>query len=218
MTAHESLISSISGGILCDSEICKIAARNNGEPLSPFFSTQRKIKINDHFAPSFGLGPATYDIRLGYNFRTYIDFSATVDQAKDYHNVIDISNPDTLLTDSMTLAQGEFYDLSPGAFVLAQALEYFKIPRDLVAIVSDKSTWARCGLAVQNTVVDPGFEGDLTLELSNHNFRPIRLYPGVGIAQIHFHRVLGRVRESYGDRNNGTGGKYQYQSGVTPPR
>lgn len=209
-------------GILSDSEIIALALRNQGQPLSPFFNQQRnamvKISGRNYPLPSFGLGAATYDIRLGYEFRSFIDFSAEVNQAKDFNNAIDVANPDSLATESMLLPEGEYFDLAPGAFILARAIEYFKVPRDIVAIVSDKSTWARCGLAVQNTVVDPGFEGDLTLEISNHNFRPIRLYPGAGIAQVHFHRVLGKVLTSYGDRKDQRGGKYQHQSGVTGPR
>jgi dCTP deaminase len=201
-------------GVLSDSELIKLYEQNEGIPLSPFFIQQR----SERHLPSFGLGSCTYDIRLGFEFRSYIDFSATEDQARDYTNAIDLANPDTLLTEQIMVPYNEYFDLSPGAFILAKAMEYFKLPRNVMAIVSDKSTWARCGLTVQNTVVDPGFEGDLTLELANHNFRPIRLYPGCGIAQVHFHRVLGDVNVSYGDRKAGKGGKYQHQSGTVGPR
>jgi dCTP deaminase len=203
-----------SGGVLSDSELIKLYEQNNGEPLSPFFTRQR----TERHLPSFGLGSCTYDIRLGDEFRAFIDISAQQDQAKDFVNPIDLLNPDTLLTDHIIIPYNGYFDLSPGAFILAKAMEYFKLPRQIMAIVSDKSTWARCGLTVQNTVIDPGFEGDLTLELANHNFRPIRLYPGCGIAQVHFHQVLGEVKITYSDRKRGRGGKYQHQAGVTPPR
>jgi dCTP deaminase len=201
------------GGILSDSELNKIALQNNGEPLSPWFSQQRR----ENSLPSFGLGAATYDIRLGYEFRSFIDFATEQGEQANLNNPIDLTNPDSLLTDHIMLHTNEYFDLAPGAFILAKAIEYFRMPRDIIGIVSDKSTWARCGLAVQNTVIDAGFIGDLTLELSNHNFRPIRLYPGCGIAQIHFHRVIGEITTTYAERHDNKGGKYQHQSGVVGP-
>lgn len=96
--------------------------------------------------------------------------------------------------------------LCPGDFKLVSSLEYVSIPDDLIAIVHDKSTWARQGLAVQNTVLEPGWQGFITLELTNHRQSgALTLFPGAPIAQIVFHKLDEATREPYN-------GKYQDQS------
>ena len=77
----------------------------------------------------------------------------------------------------------------PGMFILASTVERFKMPGDLVGIVHDKSSWARRGIAVQNTVIEPGWQGWLTLEISNHSVHSVSLKRGMPIAQIMFHRL-----------------------------
>lgn len=94
--------------------------------------------------------------------------------------------------------------LEPGGFLLASTIEQFEIPADIVGVVHDKSSWARRGLAVQNTVLEPGWCGYLTLELSNHSHIPITLYRETPIAQIIFHQLVRPVFRAYG-------GKYQFQ-------
>lgn len=94
--------------------------------------------------------------------------------------------------------------LEPGQFLLAATIEHFSMPADCLAIVHDKSTWARRGLAAQNTVVEPGWRGFLTIELTNHGPEGLTIYNGDPIAQIVFHR-LDRVP------NQGYTGKYQDQ-------
>ena len=88
-------------------------------------------------------------------------------------------------------------------FRLASAVERFDMPEDLVAIVHDKSSWARRGLSVFNTVIEPGFKGGLTLELVYHKWRPLRIPAGSGIAQVIFHQITEPARYN---------GKYQNQS------
>jgi dCTP deaminase len=94
--------------------------------------------------------------------------------------------------------------LEPGDFILASTIERFHMPTDVVGIVHDKSTWARRGIAVQNTVIEPGWSGFLTLELTNHGIEPVRLIRGMGIAQILFHRLDSPTTIPYE-------GKYQAQ-------
>src|SRR5262245_50368461 len=94
--------------------------------------------------------------------------------------------------------------LWPGRFTLASTMEVFDMPHDLAAVVHDKSTWARRGVCVQNTFIDPGFEGWLTLEITNHSWRFWRLKPGDPIAQIVFHRLDAPTKLPYR-------GKYQNQ-------
>lgn len=95
-------------------------------------------------------------------------------------------------------------DLAAGQFTLASSIERFRMPRNLVAFVHDKSTWARRGIAVQNTVIEPGWEGFLTLELTNHGRDRVQISAGDPIAQIIFHQLSGDVRQPYN-------GKYQNQ-------
>lgn len=94
--------------------------------------------------------------------------------------------------------------LWPGDFILASTIERFRMPLDLTGIVHDKSTWARRGLAVQNTVIEPGWEGWLTLELTNHGRQPLKIQREVGIAQILFHLMDEPTQLPYE-------GKYQAQ-------
>ena len=96
------------------------------------------------------------------------------------------------------------YFLAPGEFVLASSLEEFNMPKDVVGIVHDKSTWARKGIAVQNTVIEPGWRGYLTLELTNHSDQTVKIHPGDPIAQILFHRLDQETELPYT-------GKYQDQ-------
>lgn len=87
--------------------------------------------------------------------------------------------------------------LAPGEFVLASTIERFVMPRDVMAQVADKSTWARRGLAVQNTIIEPGWEGWLTLELTNHGGQMISLHEGTPIAQIVFMRLEAPTDQPY---------------------
>ncbi len=123
---------------------------------------------------TFGVGPAGYDLRL-----------------------------DTVSRDgTVETALGAW--LKPGEFVLASTLEGFRMPDDLLGVVHDKSSWARRGLAAQNTVIEPGWRGFLTLELTNHGKEPLFLEHGVGIVQVIFHLLDEPSQFSYN-------GKYQDQ-------
>ena len=94
--------------------------------------------------------------------------------------------------------------LNPGDFILASTIERFKMPNDLIASVADKSSWARRGLAVQNTIIEPGWEGWLTLELTNHGKETLRIEKGMAIAQVVFQKLDFPTEQSYL-------GKYQDQ-------
>lgn len=98
----------------------------------------------------------------------------------------------------------EDHTLFPGAFQLGSTLEHFDMPNDLVGIVHDKSTWARRGLAVQNTVIEAGWRGYLTIELSHHGQEVITVMAGDPIAQILFHGLVAATEQPYA-------GKYQDQ-------
>jgi len=100
--------------------------------------------------------------------------------------------------------------LMRGDFVLASTIERFDVPTDILAKVADKSSWARRGLAVQNTIIEPGWQGWLTLELTNHGYAPIDIEPGSPIAQIVFHQLSEPTELKYE-------GKYQNQADVPVP-
>lgn len=99
----------------------------------------------------------------------------------------------------------ERLSLAPGAAVLASTIEHFEMPDDVLGKVADKSTWARQFLAVQNTIIEPGWRGVLTLELSNHGERWIEIFPGMPIAQIILHSLDQPTNQPYA-------GKYQDQA------
>jgi len=103
-------------------------------------------------------------------------------------------------------------EVAPGQFVLAATIERFAMPADILGVVHDKSTWARSGLCVQNTVIEPGWRGYLTLELTNHSQKPITIAQGAAIAQVIFHRLDEPTDQPYA-------GKYQDQeAGPQGPR
>lgn len=133
---------------------------------------------------SYGLSQAGYDVR--------IDLKNVTQRSLVRHNA------------SGDACTGWFIELEPGGFMLASTVEHFDMPSDVVGIVHDKSTWARLGLAVQNTVAEPGWRGYLTIELTNHGHEPLRIYQGDPIAQVVCHLTDAPVEAPYE-------GKYQDQ-------
>lgn len=133
------------------------------------------VRTVDSKGMTHGLSPCGYDVR------------------------VEFSDSDSLRPED------RFMYLGPGEFKLASTIEKFEMPNDVVGIVHDKSTWARRGLAVQNTVIEPGWHGFLTLELTNHSRHLLQIERGDPIAQIIFHRLDEPTRLPYG-------GKYQGQS------
>jgi len=158
-------------------------------------------KVQD--SPSHGLGSIGYDVRLGKEFVWYT-------------NGPDVTNlhpgaPTGLEEEAHRATCTKDITLSPGLFVLAHTVERFVIPKDVYATVHDKSSWMRLGLSVHNTVIEPGWEGILTLELHNENpVRNITINCGDGIAQIIFHKLDNTPLLSYR-------GQYQGQTSVTLP-
>jgi dCTP deaminase len=150
---------------------------------------------------SYGLSSYGYDVRLGNEFAGWIR-RGVLDPARD--------NSSKLVR--YRVHDDEFFMLEPGGFILAHTLETLDIPSNVVAIVHDKSTYARLGIAVQNTVLEPGWRGQVTLEITNHAPLAVQLYPGRGIAQILFYAAE-KCDSDYGDK-----GRYQDQSGVVAPR
>jgi dCTP deaminase len=164
--------------------------------------------VFDPYEPAM-VQPSSVDVRVDNRFRVF-------------HNArypfIDVRRPMEELTELVEVAKDEPFILHPGEFVLGQTLERVRLPDDLVARLEGKSSLGRLGLLIHSTAgfVDAGFEGNLTLELSNVANLPITIYHGMPIGQISFMRMDGPGESPYGSRE--TGSKYQGQAEPTPSR
>jgi dCTP deaminase len=163
--------------------------------ITPFVAGQVRSHDGDPVV-SYGLSSVGYDIRLGRDFKAPINDPRRILNPKSHHS-----------EDWLSVACNDIIIL-PGAFILGVSLERFAIPPDICGTCVGKSTYARMGLIVNVTPLEPGWRGYLTLELSNTGRNPVRVYAGEGIAQIQFHRLSGRPAVTYADRS----GKYQDQA------
>jgi dCTP deaminase len=151
---------------------------------------------------SFGVSSYGYDMRVAREFRIFTNaLSAIVD-------------PKAFDPKSFVAYEGDVCLVPPNSFVLARSVEYFRIPRNVLTICVGKSTYARCGIIVNVTPLEPEWEGHVTLEFSNTTPLPARIYANEGVAQVIFIESDEVCETSYRDR----GGKYQGQRGVTLPR
>ncbi|MCS7166065.1 MAG: dCTP deaminase [Gemmatales bacterium] len=150
---------------------------------------------------SYGLSSYGYDVRVGRHFKVFTNVYGAVVDPKNFSPTafVDI--------------EGDYCLIPPNSFALAESLEYFEIPRDVLAICVGKSTYARCGIIVNITPLEPEWRGKITLEISNTTPLPAKVYANEGIAQIIFLRAEQVCRVSYADKR----GKYQDQKGLTLP-
>ena len=151
---------------------------------------------------SYGTSSYGYDVRCAPEFKIFTNInSALVDPKNfDLNSFVDLKSNVCIIP--------------PNSFVLTHTIEYFRIPRNVLTICLGKSTYARCGLIVNVTPLEPEWEGHVTLEISNTTPLPARVYANEGIAQMLFLESDETCETSYKDR----GGKYQGQRGVTLPR
>jgi dCTP deaminase len=163
-----------------------------------------RIKI-DPYDPA-DLQPSSVDLHLDRSFRVF---------RNNRYAYIDVRAPQPDLTEMLRIGDDEPFILHPGEFVLGQILEWVELPDDLVSRLEGKSSLGRLGLLIHSTAgyVDPGWKGNLTLELSNVANLPIALYFGMRIGQISFFRMSSPVERPYGSK--GLGSKYQGQSEPT---
>ncbi|MCU0506695.1 MAG: dCTP deaminase, partial [Chloroflexi bacterium] len=149
------------------------------------------------------LQPSSVDLHLDRSFRVF---------RNNRYPYIDVRQAQPDLTEMVTVGEDEGFILHPGEFVLGQTLEWVELPDDLVARLEGKSSLGRLGLLIHSTAgyVDPGWRGNLTLELSNVSNLPIALYPGMRVGQISFLVLSSSVDRPYG--SPGLGSKYQGQS------
>ena len=153
--------------------------------------------------PSYGLSSFGYDARLGKEF---VIFNPEV----DFEN-FDPTQNRLKEEEDYSRYVAKYYNIEPGEFILAHTQETFNFPPNITGLVKDKSTYARLGIALQNTVLEAGWSGQITIEISNHGSRTIKLHAGMGIAQILFVYNPKPAEKPYT-------GKYQNQKGVVLPR
>ncbi len=151
---------------------------------------------------SYGTSSYGYDVRCSAEFKVFTNInSATVDpKAFDADSFVDVTS--------------DVCVIPPNSFALARTIEYFRIPRNVLTICVGKSTYARCGIIVNVTPLEPEWEGHVTLEFSNTTTLPAKIYANEGVAQMLFFESDEVCETSYKDR----GGKYQGQTGVTLPK
>jgi dCTP deaminase len=174
----------------------------------PDWQIQRDVKI-EPFADgakrpgviSYGVTSYGYDVRVGRHFKVFTNARCAVVDPKafDRASFVDI--------------EGDHCLIPPNSFALAETIEYLEIPRDIIAICVGKSTYARCGIIVNVTPLEPEWRGRITIEISNTTPLPAKIYAGEGIAQILFLRGTATCHTSYADKS----GKYQDQKGLTLP-
>ncbi|MEO0140306.1 MAG: dCTP deaminase [candidate division WOR-3 bacterium] len=164
------------------------------EPFVPELVTRGVI--------SYGLSSYGYDIRVADEFKIFTEVWNTVVDPKNFdpRSLVDFRGPECIIP--------------PNSFCLARSVEYFRMPRDVLGICLGKSTYARCGIVVNITPLEPEWEGHLTIEISNTTPLPAKVYAGEGIAQLIFIEASEITRRSYKDRK----GKYQEQKGVVAPK
>ncbi|KUJ87560.1 MAG: deoxycytidine triphosphate deaminase [Halomonas sp. 54_146] len=169
--------------------------------IEPFEAEQVRY-VNDQRVISYGTSSYGYDVRCADEFKVFTNIhSAIVDpKAFDAKSFVDI--------------KGDVCIIPPNSFALARTVEYFRIPRNVLTICLGKSTYARCGIIVNVTPLEPEWEGHVTLEFSNTTNLPAKIYAHEGVAQMLFLESDEVCETSYKDR----GGKYMGQRGVTLPR
>ncbi len=181
--------------IMPDSWIRDMAQSQN--MIEPFVEAQRREGVI-----SFGLSSYGYDARVADDFRIFTNVDNDIVDPKDFSET------------SFVQRRSDVCIIPPNSFVLGRTVEYFHIPRDVLVICLGKSTYARCGIIVNVTPLEPEWEGHVTLEFSNTTPLPAKVYANEGVAQVIFFESDEVCETSYADR----AGKYMGQTGVTLPR
>ena len=169
--------------------------------IEPFESDQIN-RVDSRRIVSYGTSSYGYDVRCSNRFKVFTNInSAVVDpKAFDESSFVDI--------------EVDICIIPPNSFALASTVEHFRIPRSVLTLCVGKSTYARCGIIVNVTPLEPEWEGHVTLEFSNTTPLPAKIYANEGVAQLLFFESDKECKTSYKDRR----GKYQGQTGVTLPK
>ncbi len=168
--------------------------------ITPFESNQVRKNESGKII-SYGTSSYGYDLRCTDEFKVFTNIHSAIVDPKEFdaRSFVDIKSDVCIIP--------------PNSFALARTLAYFKMPRNVLAICVGKSTYARCGIIVNVTPIEPEWEGHITLEFSNTTNLPAKIYAFEGVAQLIFLESDEMCETSYKDR----GGKYQGQTGVTLP-
>lgn len=151
---------------------------------------------------SYGTSSYGYDVRCGRHFKIFTNINST------------IVDPKAFDPSSFVDMEGDVCIIPPNSFALAATVEYFRIPRNVLTVCLGKSTYARCGIIVNVTPLEPEWEGHVTLEFSNTTPLPAKIYANEGACQFLFLKGDRPCEVSYADR----AGKYMRQTGVTLPK
>ncbi len=168
--------------------------------IEPFIHSQVRYQ-GDRKLISYGTSSYGYDVRCANEFKVFTNINSSIVDPKNFDS------------NSFVDVVSDVCVIPPNSFALARTVEYFKIPRNVLTICLGKSTYARCGIIVNVTPLEPEWEGHVTLEFSNTTPLPAKIYANEGVAQMLFLESDEVCETSYADR----GGKYQGQKGVTLP-
>lgn len=169
--------------------------------IEPFVESQVRFNNEGQRIISYGLSSYGYDARVADEFKIFTNIDSAIVDPKNFDQ------------SSFVDRRADVCTIPPNSFVLARTVEYFRIPRDVLVICVGKSTYARCGIIVNVTPLEPEWEGHVTLEFSNTTPLPAKIYAGEGACQFLFLRGDEICKTSYADRK----GKYMGQQGVTLP-
>jgi len=169
--------------------------------IAPFEPAQVQASGQQRLV-SYGTSSYGYDIRCSAEFKIFTNINSAIVDPKNFDE------------NSFVDFTGEVCIIPPNSFALARTIEYFRIPRNVLTICLGKSTYARCGIIVNVTPLEPEWEGHVTLEFSNTSPLPAKIYANEGVAQVLFLESDEECETSYKDKS----GKYQGQTGVTLPR
>ncbi len=185
--------------VKCDTWIRKMALER--EMIQPFEANQVK-QLGAEKVISYGTSSYGYDVRCAREFKIFTNINSSTVDPKNFDPA------------SFVDFEGDVCIIPPNSFALARTVEHFKIPREILIICLGKSTYARCGIIVNVTPLEPEWEGHVTLEFSNTTPLPAKIYAGERCAQMIFFEGLEVCSESYKDKD----GKYIGQKGVTLPK
>ena len=181
--------------LLCDRAIEELVKTHS--MIEPFENSLTQKSVISYGVSSYG-----YDARVADEFKIFTNIDNAVVDPKNFSN------------QSFVDKKTDCCIIPPNSFALARTVEYFRIPRDVFVLCVGKSTYARCGIIVNVTPLEPEWEGHVTLEFSNTTQLPAKIYANEGACQFLFFKVSEICKTSYKDR----GGKYMKQRGVTLPK
>ena len=174
----------------------------NEDMINPFSENQVRLDESGNKLISYGVYSYGYDVRCSNELKVFTNIHSAIVDPKSFDEK------------SFVNIESDVCVIPPNSFALARTIEYFKIPRNVLTVCLGKSTYARCGIIVNVTPLEPEWEGHVTLEFSNTTNLPAKIYAGEGVAQMLFFESDEECETSYKDR----GGKYQGQTGVTLPK